>query len=123
MRKIILALALVSLMGCKPATTPTTPQTLAPGYMNQADQTMGEILQGAHAFYVQIQSDVASGKYQPSVTEKTSLNNFAVALNGAQIIYIAYHAGAATQAQAQTAVNNVTTQQTALQNVITGGTK
>lgn len=116
---LILLLAL-PFAGCKPATT-TAP--LAPGYSSPADQVMGETLVGAHQFYVTIQSDIASGKYAPSPTEKTALNNFATALNAAQVLYIAYHNGAATQAQAQAAVNAVTTQQTALQSTLTGGAK
>lgn len=118
-KRIIFALALatVPMMGCKPATT-TAPQALAPGYLNQADQTMGQTLVGAHSFYTTIQQDVASGKYQPSVAEKTALNNFATALNTAQLIYIGYHAGANTQAQAQAAVNAVTAQQTAIQSTL-----
>jgi hypothetical protein len=124
MKKLALILLLaVPLMGCKPASTTTTPQTLAPGYANSADQAMGETLVAAHAFYTTIQGDVTSGKYTPSATEKTSLNNFATALNSAQIIYIAYHAGQSTQAQAQAAVNAVTAQQASLQSSLSGGTK
>lgn len=118
---VILCLPLM-LAGCKTSTTPTT-QTLAPGYTTQADQTMGETLAGAHSFYTTIQQDVASGKYTPSATEKTALNNFATSLNVAQTIYISYHAGQATLAQAQAAVNTVQTQQTTLQATITGGAK
>lgn len=119
----VLSLTLLGLPGCKTASTTTASQSLAPGYANQADQAMGETLVGAHSFYVTIQADVASGKYTPSATEKTALNNFATVLNTAQILYIAYHAGQATQAQAQAAVNNVTTQQTSLQSTITGSAK
>lgn len=124
MRKIFLCVGLLVPMmtaGCKSASVPTSPQVLAPGYQNQADQIMGETLVGAHNFYQTIQQDVASGKYNPSITEKAALNNFAIALNAAQTIYIAYHAGADTQAQAQAAVNAVVTQQTSLQSTITGG--
>lgn len=117
----ILSLALLGLPGCKTATTTTAPQTLAPGYLNSADEVMGETLVGAHAFYVTIQQDVANGKYAPSAAEKTALDNFATALNAAQVLYISYHAGVATQAQAQNAVNSVTIQQTALQSTLTGG--
>ena len=118
MKKLILLLALIvpmATVGCKPVTTNQTPQTLAPGYVNAADQTMGETLAAAHAFYVQIQSDVASGKYTPNPTERTTLNNFATALNSAQIAYLAFHNGLGTQAQAQAAVTQVQNQQTALQ--------
>lgn len=126
MKKLVLILMLaipLGTVGCKPATTTTAPQTLAPGYMNSADQAMGEALVAAHSFYATIQQDAASGKYTPSATEKTALNNFATALNSAQIIYIAYHAGQSTQAEAQSAVNAVTAQQAQLQTSLSGGTK
>ncbi len=126
MKKILAALTILAglslpVAGCTAVSTPTTPQALAPGYQNTADQAMGETLVGAHAFYVTVQQDVAAGKYTPSATEKSALNDFGAALNAAQIIYIGYHAGVNTQAQAQAAVNGVSTQQTALQSTITGG--
>ncbi len=117
----ILALTIVPVTGCVKPNTTQTPQTLAPGYQNQADQVMGQTLVGAHAFYAQIQQDVANGKYTPSPTEKTALNNFATTLNAAQMVYIGYHSGLNTQAQAQAAVNSVVTQQNALQASLTGG--
>lgn len=124
LKKAVLILALivpVMTVGCVKPNTTTQSAALAPGYQNQADQVMGQTLVGAHAFYAQIQSDVANGKYAPSATEKTALNNFATALNTAQIVYLSYHAGQTTQAQAQAAVNSVVTQQTALQASLTGG--
>jgi hypothetical protein len=126
LNRIILSLALLPalmLPGCKTATSTTPPAALAPGFSSQADQTMDQVLVGAHAFYATIQADVASGKYTPSVTEKTALDSFALALNTAQTVYISFHQGAATQAQAQAAVNAVSTQQTALQSIITAGVK
>lgn len=116
----ILTLALLVPMGCKKAAA-TNPAVLAPGYTSQADQVMGQTLVGAHAFYATIQADVAAGKYTPAPAEKTALNNFAMTLNAAQTIYIGYHAGVNTQAQAQAAVDSLATQQTALQSTITGG--
>jgi hypothetical protein len=127
MKKAFLAMALtVSLLmpiGCVKATSTTPAAALAPGYLNQADQVMGQSLVGAHAFYMTIQRDVASGKYTPSPTEKTTLNNFATALNTAQVIYVGYHAGVNTESQAQAAVNAVTSQQTAVQSSLTTGGK
>ncbi len=127
MKRIILFIALFFGMamvlpqtGCKTSNT-ANPATLAPGYLNSADESMGVALVGAHAFYATIQQDVAAGKYTPSATEKTALNNFATALNAAQILYIAYHNGMATQAQTQAAVDAVTKQQAALQATVTGG--
>lgn len=104
-------------MGCPSASSTTPTAALAPGYLNSADQAMGETLTAAHAFYVRIQSDTASGAYTPSPAEKAALNGLALSLNIAQPLYIAYHAGTATQAQAQAAVNNVSTNQTAVQSL------
>lgn len=124
MKKLVLAILLSAATittGCKAASTTTPPQALAPGYTNSADQMMGQTIVGAHAFYVTIQADIAAGRYTPSAAEKTALNGFAVALNAAQIVYIGYHAGTSTQAQAQSAVNAVIAQQSALQATLTGG--
>lgn len=144
MKRMLTAFLLASALalttaGCKTATNPPQPQTLAPGFQNPADQAMDQALVGAHNFYQTIQCSTlgqgiiqATGacdpnttvtKYTPSAAEKTALNNFSTALNSAQIIYIAYHAGQSTQAQAQAAVNSVTAQQTALQSSLSGGTK
>lgn len=114
-KKIMLALCL-SLAGCHAATTTTPP--LAPGFSSQADQTMDQTLVGAHKFYTDIQAQVLAGTYTPAASEKTALNTFASALNTAQVVYIAFHAGTATQAQAQVAVDSVSAQQTSLQNTI-----
>lgn len=98
--------------GCKPTTT--TPAQLAPGYQNAQDQQMGEILAGAHNFYTSIQSQVQAGTLTMGATIKASFNDFATALNAAQTVYLAYHNGTATQAQAQAAVNTVQSKQAAL---------
>jgi hypothetical protein len=75
---------------------------------------MGQILAGARSFYSTIQSESATGKVTLSATEKQAFNTFGVTLNSAESIYLAYHSGQATQAAAQTAVNSVQTQQSAL---------
>lgn len=114
MKKRLIALlfsgALI-IAGCK-TTAPTPP--LAPGYQNAADQQMGEILAGARSFYSTIQSESAAGKVTLSATEKQAFNTFGVSINAAEAIYLAYHSGSATQAAAQTAVNAVQSQQSAL---------
>lgn len=113
MKRLILLTALcLPMAACTPTATNTA--TLAPGYLNAADQQMGEILAGAHSFYTSIQTQSAAGVLTLSPTEKTAFNDFGTALNTAQSIYLAYHSGTATQAQAQTAVNTVQSQQAAL---------
>jgi hypothetical protein len=84
---------------------------------------MDQVLVGAKSFYVSIQKQVTAGTYTPSASEKTALNTFASALNTAESVYLAYHNGTATQAQAQTAVDSVSAQQTTLQATITTGAK
>jgi hypothetical protein len=124
MRGITLVLLLGMLTaGCtNPANTTPPPQALAPGYLNATDQQMGEALAAAHAFYVRIQTDVAAGKYTPSPVEKTALNNFAIALNTAQSLYLNYHASPSVVSEdaASHAVQNVQQQQAALQPTIPG---
>lgn len=104
---------LPDILGCK-ASNPTTPAQLAPGYQNSADQQMGEILSGAHAFYVSIQQQEQAGKLGLTPAATAAFNTFGTTLNAAQSVYLAYHNGQATQAQAQTAVNQVQSQQAAL---------
>ena len=114
MKKALAALALaLALTGCK---TATSTQPLAPGYLNPADQSMGEILAGARSFYTTIQQESASGQLTLNATAKLSLNDFGVALNAAESVYLAYHANptAANQQAAATAVNNVSAKQAAL---------
>ena len=107
---VILILPLM-LAGCAQGTAPTPP--LAPGYTNQADKTMGQTLAAADAFYRRIQQDSAAGTVALSAQEKTVLNDLGVALNIANVSYLAYHNGTQTQAQAQDAINQVTAKQTA----------
>ncbi len=97
--------------GCKQ--TGVAPPT-APGYANQADQQMGSILAGARAFYMSIQQQSAAGTMTLSATEKQAFNAFGLSLNAADTVYLAYHNGQATQAQAQAAVTQVQSQQAAL---------
>ena len=122
MRRILLAvfgillMVPVAPMGCAKSNSTVPPAAVAPGYQNQADQTMGEVLAAAHAFYNSIQQQSAAGTMTLSPTEKSVFNTFAATLNGAQIAYLAYH-GNPTPANltlAQNAVNQVQAQQAAL---------
>lgn len=110
----ILAFAAGACIGCGTKANPTTPAQLAPGYNNTADQQMGEILSGARAFYTSIQQQSQAGTLVLTPTVKQSFNAFGTTLDAAQVIYLQYHAGIATQASAQAAVNQVQSQQAAL---------
>lgn len=108
-----LCLTLTACPGSNPS-NPTNPAQLAPGYQNAADQQMGQILSGARSFYTSIQQQSQAGTLTLTPTVKAAFNDFGTALNGAESVYLAYHNGQATQAQAQTAVNAVQTKQAAL---------
>lgn len=110
-------------IGCVHAPAVTQPPAvIAPGYLNQTDQQMGEALAAARAFYVHVQKDIAAGTYTPSATEKTALNVFGVAINTAEAAYIAYHASpnVVTEDTASQAVQAVQVQQTALNPEVPG---
>lgn len=114
MKKLLAVLALsIAMAGCAKPNSPTPP--LAPGYQNTSDQTMGQTLAAANAFYNRIQTDSAAGTVTLSAAEKTALNALATALNIANPTYLAFHNGTATQAAAQSAINDVTAKQQAVQ--------
>ena len=121
MKRIILSLALaMPMMGCThSATTTTVP--LAPGYSSATDQQLGSTLAAADAFYNKLQSDQQAGAFKPTAAEVTALNALQVALATANPVYLAYHNGTGTLAQAQAAVNNVSTAQANAQALISGG--
>lgn len=102
--------------GCKTTVT----QPLAPGYQNSTDQSMGETLAAAHAFYQTLADDAQAGKWTPKPAEKTALNALADSLNVAQPLYLAYHQGnpSVSAAQVQSAVADVVNKQAAVQSQI-----
>ena len=110
---LLLLATTLAVGGCKSSST-TNPATLAPGYLNTADQVMGQTIQAARSFYTSIQSQIAAATYTPSATEKTALDAFGVTLNQAQLEYLAYHNGAQTEAQASSAVATLQNAQTQL---------
>lgn len=116
LRHLLLLSALaVPLGGCtNPANTSQPPAAIAPGYFNSADKQMGQILDGARAFYVSIQQQSAKGTLVLDTTTKKAFNTFGVTLNTADAVYLSYHNGTATQAQAQAQVDTVKSQQAAL---------
>ena len=122
MKKFLLPLVLL-LAGCHAATSTTPPVALAPGFSSQADQTVDQILVGARVFYVSIQDSVNAQTYTPTPAALKALNDFGVALNTAETVYLAYHNGTATLAQAQAAAATVSTQQTAVSTLVTGATQ
>ena len=112
-RLAILALMALSLSACK-TTTAANPTTLAPGYLNVADQTMGEALSAARNFYLKFETGVTTGTYTETTAEKAAFQQFSTDLNIAEAAYLGYHAGTQTQAQAQAAVTKVTSQQSTI---------
>lgn len=103
---IFLALPIV---GCKTVTGPPPP--LAPGYTNSFDQSAGQTLAAAHALVAKAITDYPSLTPPQQAVEKPILNTFVTAVNTADSVYLAYHSGAATQAQVQTQLDAVSTAQ------------
>lgn len=103
-------LALPLMLGCPSANSPTPP--LAPGYISQFDQTAGQTLAAAHALVLKATADYPSLTPAQQATERPILNAFVAAVNTADTVYLAFHAGTASQAQVQAQLNAVSTAQT-----------
>lgn len=124
LRRVISALALSAvlcvgssvMLGCPSATSTTPPAALAPGALNQFDQSTYQALAAAHAFA----TTAAANGSSLSASQKAALNNLIQALNAADVLYAAYHSGAATQAAMQTQLNAVTTAQASYASAVTG---
>ena len=128
--RLSVLLALPLMFGCATAIAPTPP--LAPGFINSADQQMGQILSSARTFYNTIQCETQTMNWsqaaqqcvvdpvitQPmilSTTEKAAFRDFMTSLNAAETLHLSYHNGTGTtQAAAQNAVNTVQLKQAAL---------
>ena len=111
---LALGLAVGWMTGC-PATVnaPTPPP--APGYSSQADQTLGQSLAAIDAFVTQEKANYAVMSVNLQAAEKPYLNNLISAVNVANQLYLAFHAGTATLTQAQTAFATAQSAQTALE--------
>lgn len=106
-------LALPLIFGCAAATSTTPPTALAPRYTSAADQAAGQTLAAAHALVSKAVTDYTSLTPAQQATVKGPLNAFVTAVNTADSIYIAFHAGTATITQVNAAVTQVTSTQTA----------
>ncbi len=113
------------------ATTTTPPAAVAPGYINPADQQMGQIISGARTFYNTVQCETKTMNWSqaaqscvvdPRITkpmvlsaaEKAAFNDFMTALNTASTLHLAFHNGTGSQVAAQNAVNTLQVKQAAL---------
>ncbi len=86
-----IGIALALGQGCKTAIAP-----LPANAINSVDAGINENLQAAHAFIVQYESDVASGKHAPTANEKAAVNKVIAALNVADPLYQSYHTALAS---------------------------
>lgn len=117
MKLIATAIVGIALLGgCK--TNPGPAQPLAPGFTNSVDQSLGETLAAARAFYSRLQLDATAGTFKPSAAETQALNGLSAAINAAEPVYLAYHAGTGSQAAAQAAIDAVTQKQAAVTTII-----
>lgn len=124
-RMTIITAALAGIMclgGCKAASAPATPAPPITGAYNSFDSTAYETLATAHAFVASLISNAAT----LTAPEKTLLNQLTTDVNAAESVYVAYHTGlqvgaaTTTEAQVQTALNLIATDQANLNNSITG---
>ena len=143
MKKVLVTslLMVLTLSACKTTSTnPTTAPVVGPGYANTTDQNIGASLRAARTFYRTIQCEMTGQNYQASSdqcvqdpnitvprvlsqTEKTAFNSLGAALDIANPVYLAYHQGTATLAQAQAAADKVTPALTQAQSTIVQGVK
>ncbi|HEY3620738.1 MAG TPA: hypothetical protein VGK96_28375 [Candidatus Sulfotelmatobacter sp.] len=107
---ILLAGALLAPLGCKTASAPAAPP--APGYLNAQDQIIGQALASLDTFVRQATADYATLTPAQQASEKSALNNMVTAVNIANSLYLAYHNGTSTEAQAQTALVTAQSAQT-----------
>ena len=132
---LVFGLAVGLAIGCRTVNAPTPPLApVAPGYITSADQTMGETLAAAHTFYNSISCRTQGKDYSVSTdsciivdpkktplvlsnAEKTAFTALMISLDTAQPVYLGYHHGTATEAQAQTAVSDVRAKQAAVQSL------
>ena len=115
---LTLGLALSWCVGCT-VTATTPPQAIATGYSSLDDMKLG---QSIAALCSPTESSVAQEKVNyaalsPSLAscrEKPYLNNLIAGCNAANSVYLAFHAGTATLAQAQVSFATAQSAQTAL---------
>lgn len=115
MKRIILALVLaVSVVTIPTGCRHTPAQAPIPGAINNFDSSAYQTLRVAHDIAKSLSDQAAAGTFKPSPVQKTAINQFISDLNIADVVYAAYHNGAATQAQAQAAIDKVTAEQASL---------
>lgn len=113
-RPLLISLVLcLPLVACKTVSTNTPPAVLAPGYSSQFDQTTGQTLAALNAFVSKATLDYQKLTPSQQVSEKVILNNFVLAVNTANQLYLAFHAGGATQGQVALAMDKATAAQNA----------
>lgn len=111
---ILLPLLILPLAGCPAASSTTPSAALAPGYLNSADQILGESLAAVNAFVNQEKINYAAETPAQQATEKPYLNGLITATDLANGAYLAYHQGSQTLPQAQAAFASAQQAQTAL---------
>ena len=122
MKRIILTLTLLPFMGC----THKTVQAPIPGALNAFDSSAYQTLRTAHDIAASFSAQACSnngnkpGCFNPTTTEKATINEFIGDLNVADTVYAAYHNGAKTQAEAEAAINKVTADQAQLPSNLKG---
>jgi hypothetical protein len=112
MKRIILAIVLaVSVVTVPTGCLKNQVKAPIPGATSNFDSSAYQTLRTAHDIAKSLSDQAAAGNFKPSPTQKVAINQFIADLNVADTVYAAYHNGAATQAQAQSAIDKVTAEQ------------
>jgi len=120
MKRILVTIAAAALMYVPIGCVHQPVQAPIPGSINAFDSSAYQTLRTAHDIAQSLSDQACTnngnkpGCFAPSDGQKAIVNQFIGDLNIADTIYAAYHSGAATQQQAQAALDKVTTDQSNL---------
>jgi hypothetical protein len=115
---LLSAILSISVAGCRSANAPAPPP--APGYSSSIDQSLGQTLAAADAFYNRLQTDAKAGTFKPTSDEVAALNRLQAALAAANPLYLAYHNGTGSLQATQTSVDAVSAAETNVQTLVGG---
>lgn len=119
--RLLLGSLLILPVGCVHSVTAPVPGATS-AFDSSAYQTLLTAHGIAQSFSTQACSNNGNqpGCFNPKPAEKAAINQFIADINIGDTIYAAYHNGAATQQQAQAALDKITTDQASLPGNIGG---
>lgn len=110
--------ATLPLAGCHAVSATTPSAALIPNATNSFDSAAYLSITGARS----LAKSWSAGSKLLTLAERSALNSMIDALNSADIVYAAYHAGTATQAQLQASLDKVSAAQSSVQSGLSSAT-